>query len=458
MPQITGRVAKYPARASFAWYFGLITAGAVLLMQPFCRASSERPISWMDALFTATSAACVTGLTVRSTEHDFSLLGQSIILGLIQLGGIGIMTVTTFIMVQLGRRQGLRARAVITETLGADANTDLRWILSRVFGLTLIVEGIGFVILAIRNLFIDPWPLALWHALFHSVSAFCNAGFALHDDSLTRFQGDPLVNLTICGLIVSGGLGFPVVLNLVRCRHFARGERWMHLSLHSKIMLIGTPLFLLLGCAVFLILEWDGVLMDMPLWKRPLVAFFHSTSCRTAGFNTVEMRSLTNATLFLSILLMAIGAGPCSTGGGFKVSTSMVLVFQAMSTFRGHRRLSLFRRTIPQSLIDRATATAMLFTVVAAAALTILLILEQSAQPHLDDTGIFLDAMFESVSALGTVGLSTGLTTQLTTGGRMVIVVLMFLGRLGPITAFFALSLSHRDGAAVYPDEEPLIG
>ncbi len=273
-----------------------------------------------------------------------------------------------------------------------------------------------------------------------------------------RYQNDVVVNLTICGLIVVGGLGFPVVLDLLRCRHLPRGERWIHLALHSKIMLIGTALLILSGTLGFLVLEWDGVLDELPYWQRPLVAVFHSVTCRTAGFNTIDVTSLTNATLFMSILLMAIGAGPCSTGGGFKVSTVMVLVFQALSTFRGHRRLNLFRRTIPQALIDRATATAMLFTVVAAVALTTLLILEQSGAPHTDTSDLFLDALFEVVSALGTVGLSTGVTGQLTAAGKLVIMLLMFLGRLGPISVFLALSLSERNGNVIYPDEEPLIG
>jgi trk system potassium uptake protein TrkH len=458
MPQVTGSVVKYPARASFAWYIGLISAGTALLTQPFCREPDVKPITLVDAAFTATSAACVTGLSVRSTEFDFSFAGQVVILLLIQLGGIGIMTVTTFIMVQMGQRHGLRTRAVISETLGAEGNADLRWILARVLGLTFACEGVGALVLTLRNLATDPFPVALWRATFHSIAAFCNAGFSLHDDNLVRFRGDPLVNLVIGGLIVLGGLGFPVILDLLRCRHVRRGERWNHLALHSKLMLIGTALFIGVGALVFLILEWDGALVNIPLWQRPQVAFFHSITCRTAGFNTVDVGSLTNATLFLSVLLMAVGAGPCSTGGGFKVSTFMVLVAQAVSTFQGHRRLNLFRRTVPQTLIDRATATAMLFTVVAAFALTILLILEQSASPHVRSSDLFLDAMFEVVSALGTVGLSTGLTVLLSPIGKVVIILLMFIGRLGPISVFSALSRSERNGSVLYPDEEPLIG
>ncbi len=458
MPQITGSVVKYPARASFSWYITLILLGALLLGHPACARSEARPLSWLDALFTATSAACVTGLSVRSTEHDFSLVGQVVILVLIQLGGIGIMTVTTYLMFSLGRRQGLRARAVISETLGANGETDLYWILSHVIWLTVITEGLGFVLLASQNLMYEPWPEALWQALFHSISAYCNAGFALHDDSLVRYQTNWLVNLTISALIILGGIGFPVILDFRRRRRGGWTERWHGLHLHSKLMLIGTALLLTLGTLAFLILEWDDTLAGRSIGDRILIAFFHSVSCRTAGFNTVDLAKLTNATLFISILLMAIGAGPCSTGGGFKVSTIMVLLHQAWSTFHGHSQLNAFGRTIPRRSVDRATATAMLFTVIAALALTIVLAVEQSDQPHGESEGEFLEALFEVVSALGTVGLSTGLTGALSSAGRGVLILLMFLGRLGPISVFVALSRSETKKPLVHPDEEPMIG
>jgi trk system potassium uptake protein TrkH len=458
MHQTIGSVTTYPARASLAWYLGLITVGSILLVQAMSHGNPSAPISWLDAAFTATSAACVTGLSVRSTEFDFSRTGQIIILVLIQLGGIGIMTVTTLIMYRLRRGSGLRARAVVAETLGADENMELSWVLTRVILLTFTVEGIGFVILTLRNLFHSPWQTAMWEALFHSISAFCNAGFSVHHTNLERYQSDIVVNLTIGGLIVVGGIGYPVILDLLRSRRGKWSDRWNHLHLHSKLMLIGTGTLLMLGTLTVLVLEWDGVLREMPIWQRFVAAFFHSVSCRTAGYNTVNIGALTNATLFISILLMAVGAGPCSTGGGFKVSTLMILIVQALSTFRGRRRVKAFRRTIPRPIIDRATATAMLFTVVAAAALTILLVIEQSSTPHFAGETFFLDVMFEVVSALGTVGLSTGITAQLSDVGQVVLIILMLLGRLGPISVFVALSRREVTDPVVFPDEEPLIG
>jgi trk system potassium uptake protein TrkH len=352
----------------------------------------------------------------------------------------------------------LRHRAVLADTLGVQSEPDLGWVLRSVFKLTLVIEGIGFVILAARNLFIDPPVQALWHALFHSVSAFCNAGFSLNDDSLMRYQGDPVVNLTISGLVISGGLGFPVMLDVQRNSHGPWAKRWERLCLHSKIMLIGTCALLVFGTSVFLTLEWDGILQEFSLGKKVLVSFFHSMSCRTAGFNTVALGSMTTASLFISILLMMIGAGPCSTAGGFKVSTLMALILNALATLRGDKKISLFRRTVSPSVVTRATSTLLLFAVVAVLALTVLLVAEQSNVAHVQSQAIFMDAMFEVFSALATVGLSTGFTSQLTDVGRCIIIILMFIGRLGPITVFVALSRDERVHKVEFPNEELLIG
>lgn len=458
MLQFTGSLTKYPARVSVLWYAGIIATGAVLLWLPICQGNAGQPISPLDAAFTATSATCVTGLVVRSTEHDFSFCGQLVILLLIQIGGIGIMTITTFAVFQLGGQERLRYRAVLSESLGADEDADLRWILCNVIVMTGIFEGTGFVVLAARNLFDHPPGLALWHALFHSISAFCNAGFALHDDSLTRYQGDPLVNATISTLIIAGGLGFPVILDLKRNRYGKWRDRWDRLNLHSKLMLIGTATLLVLSTLAFILLEWDDAFQNMPAVKRPMVAFFHAVSSRTAGFNTIDVASLTNASLFITVLLMLIGAGACSTAGGLKVSTLTILICRAWAAFRGRQRLNLFRRTVPRNTIDRAMVTAMLFVVTVFVALTLLLVFEQSSEPHPKTQGLFLDALFEVASALGTVGLSTGMTPHLTAAGRVIVIVLMFLGRLGPISVFVALSRSEGEEKIEFPGEAPLIG
>ncbi|MCA9268017.1 MAG: hypothetical protein KDA41_06080 [Planctomycetales bacterium] len=459
MPQFTGSLAKHPARTAMLWYLGGIVVGSIVLWQAFSgRHVGEKAITPTEAAFTATSALCVTGLAVRSTGDDFSFWGQLAILVLIQLGGLGIMTVTTFIMFVTSGRVGLRQKMIVAETLGGDPRADLKWVVRHVLVTTLAFEAAGFVLLAVRFLFSMPWRQALWHALFHSVSAFCNAGFSLNNNSLESYQGDVVVNVVIGALIVCGGIGFPVMLDIARNWRGTWRERWDGLHLHSKLMLIGTAALLTFGAAAFLLLEWNNNLQGLPIWRRVMAATFHSITCRTAGFNSMPMASMTNASLFVTILLMMIGAGPCSTGGGFKVSTLMVLAVFAWNAFYGNTTLNLFRRTLPMASVQRAVATLMLFAVLGGVALTTLLLVEQSILPHQQAQGVFLESTFEVVSALGTVGLSTGLTDELTTAGRWIVIGLMFAGRLGPISVFVALSHSGKQVRIQYPSEEPLLG
>ncbi len=484
MPRFTGRAFKYPARAAFLYYLALIFLGSVVLTHPQCRRAGAKPIGWLDAFFTATSATCVTGLSVRSIEHDFSPLGQFAILVMIQVGGIGIMTITTFISIQIAGRASLRQRLIVAETLGAYETTDMRGVLRRILQTTLLIESVGVFALTMNNVIeyrLAP-ANALWHATFHSVSAFCNAGMALHDSNLIAYRADPVVNGVICGLIITGGIGYPVLIDLRENWHGPWYPRWNRLLVHSKLMLIGTAVLLATGFAGTLALEWNGALATLPLHERVLVAAFHSTATRTAGFNTIDIAQLSAASLFLTVLLMMIGGGPCSTAGGFKVSTLMVLMLRGWATFRGYASVHFARRTIPSHTIGKAHATAILFGAVAIVAVFLLLSVEvhfrQGAQTqsnpaplHLAATpeeargtppplpkAVFLDIAFEVTSALGTVGLSTGITPQLSAAGKWVIIVLMFIGRLGPISVFAALSGSEKDQPVGYPNEEPLIG
>jgi trk system potassium uptake protein TrkH len=348
----------------------------------------------------------------------------------------------------------------VTATLGAETRADVRSILYPVIIFTGVIEFLGFIILAVHNLAGGmPWLSSAGHALFHSVSAFCNAGFSLHDDSLTSFQWDLVVNLVICGLIMVGGIGYPVMLDMKR--NWLRKslvEFWAHLQLNTRIMLLGSLVLWLGGTICFMLIEWDGVLEGKSPGTRLLISIFQSVTCRTAGFNTIDIGRLTNATLFVMIALMIIGAGPCSTGGGFKVTTFMTLVLQAWSSFRGYSRLNVFRRTIPKVTIERAYVTAMAYFVVAGLGLTLLLMCEQSDRLKPAGQDRFLGAAFEVVSALGTVGLSTGITPQLSVPGKLIIIGLMFVGRLGPITAFAALSRPARIESFEYSSEEPLLG
>jgi trk system potassium uptake protein TrkH len=461
MITITGSIARYPARASVAWYLGLIFLGGFLLWLPASQKHND--VGFIDCLFTSTSATCVTGLYSTKgqiTGEDFNWFGQAVIVLLIQIGGVGIMTITTLITFQLRGRTRLRERAVLAETMGAGGETDLRWVVRNVILATLAFEATGFVVLAVNNL-VDGMSFfpAIWHGLFHAVSAFCNAGFGLREGNMTPYQGNVAVNLTVMSLVVCGGIGFPVMLDLRRQRRRGWRGLWERLHLHSKLMFVGTAALLTLGTLVLLVFEWDEQVMDdMPWWQKVMVSAFHSVSCRTAGFNTVNIGALTNASLFVMVLLMMIGAGPCSTAGGFKVSTLMTLVCRSWASFRGRRVVNVFRRTIPAVVIERAGVTALLYTIVGGAGLTLLLTVEQSDRGEGEYRGLFLDALFEVYSALGTVGLSTGLTPNLSDLGKIVIMLLMFVGRLGPITAFVALAGAVRDRPIEHPQEEPLIG
>lgn len=457
--EIIGSIKNYPARILAVWYLALIGVGAALLMLPACQKAGAEPLSVLDVIFTSTSASCVTGLVVRSTGNDLSGLGQLVVLLLIQVGGIGIMTFTSYIIFSLGRSASLRDRAVFATTHGTENMVNLEVLLRQTLLITLIVESFGFVIFGIRNLVAGmPFGEALWHALFHTISAFCNAGFALQDNSLISYQGDIVVNLTLMTMIVVGGIGFPVILDLMRNWNGTWLSRWERLTLHSKLMLIGTITLISAGAVSFLILEWGQSLRMMPFGKRVMVSLFHSVTCRTAGFNSVDLASLTNATLFVSVLLMMVGGGAGSTAGGFKVSTLAILVLRSWNSLRGRDKVNAFRRTIPSQTVSKAIVTAMLFSVIAIIALTVLLAFEQSQRPHAKSQGLFLDAAFEIISALGTVGLSTGLTSNLSSVGRVTVIVLMYIGRLGPITVFAALSQNEQRSTIEYCSEEPLIG
>ncbi len=459
--QFTGSLVSYPARVSFAAYFAAILLGGFVLTLPISRVPDRPPITLVDGIFTATSACCVTGLAVRSTLHDFSFFGQAVILVLIQLGGLGIMTLTTLIASNLGGQATLHQRAVISETLGIRAGHDVRWLAGAVLVTVFVAEACGFAaLLAAGWSAAGPggahWGELVWKAAFHSISAFCNAGFALGDDNLMPDAGAPVVNIAICSLIIVGGIGFPVIFD-VYSRLRARERIWDRLHMQSKLMLIGTAALLAFGAASFWMLEWDDAIAGRSLGTKMLMGLFHSTTCRTAGFNTVDYGTLSSATLFLTIILMAIGAGPCSTGGGFKVSTFMTLAIRAWSSFHGLKNANFCRRTIPSTAVERATVTALLFAAIAIFALIALLVVEKGG----DITGRsrwFLEALFECVSALGTVGLSTGITPLLSDPGKIVLVGLMLAGRLGPITVAVALSREQRTYQPTYPEEAPLIG
>jgi len=443
-----------PAQVLALGFAGLILMGTILLSLPF--ASSGERISLIDALFTATSAVCVTGLTVRDTSTFFSLPGQLIILFLIQVGGLGYMTMASLIALLLGRRITLRERLILREALQQMTMEGLIRFLKRILWITLAVEGFATLVLTLRFLPHQPWPRSLLLGLFHSISAFCNAGFSLFPHNLQGFVADPVVNLTIATNIVLGGIGYHCLADLFQHSHFPSGNR--HLALHTKLALGVTALLLALGTASFFFLERSNpqTLGSLPLPTQIMASFFQAVTPRTAGFNTIPLGALTPPCLFFILLLMFIGASPGGTGGGIKTTTFATLVLSTWSTLRGRREVNLFHRQLPSESIHKAFVVC--FLALALVLIASLLLLITEGQP-------FLSLLFEEVSAFGTVGLSVGaanspcsLSSTFSPMGKGLIILTMFAGRLGPVTIGSAFLSQPIEPRFRYPEEGLLIG
>ena len=432
-------------------FLALIALGAVLLALPVS-ARDGRSIGVFDSLFTATSAVCVTGLVAVDTGTAFSLFGQAVLLMLIQVGGLGFMVFATMIMVMLGRRISLKGRMLIRESMNGATLSDLSVLTRLYLLLALAIELIGTSILSLRFVPLYGWKHGLWMALFHAVSAFCNAGFDLFGrfSSLTAFSGDPLVLLTVAGLIVCGGLGFSVILETLRCR-----EGFRSLSLHTRIVLMLTAILLAAGTAFFLLAEGanEATLADRGTGERVLNAFFQSVTLRTAGFNSFDLSRLRDGSKLLSTLFMFIGASPASTGGGVKTTTAAALFFLILNVIRGESEVRIARRRLSDDTVRRALAVITLFLSVQVLGALTLSFIE-------DGRFSLADIWFETASAMGTVGVSAIGTPNLSPAGRAVLLPMMFLGRVGPLT--LALALSGRQNrirsASKYPEERIMIG
>jgi trk system potassium uptake protein TrkH len=412
----------------------IIMAGTFLLLLPW--ASKEEPLSVIEALFTAVSATCVTGLTVIDIGSELTLFGQLSVLAMIQMGGLGIMTFSTFFLYILRKRISIRGKEVIDTTINYEPVKNLKVLLKKIFVVVASIEGFGIILLTLSFYRFYPLPKAIYHALFHSISAFCNAGFSLYSTSFKTYQFDRPINLILICLIISGGLGFIVLLDSVR--FFRRSSRFRHtFSFHTKVVLLVTFILLLLGTVVLFVVEKGNALKDVSTCSGCLIAFFQSVTARTAGFNTISMNSLSNGSLLLIMGLMFFGAAPGSCGGGVKITTLGIFIALLVSRLKGHDEPFIFKRTISRETVGRV------FTIVLTAVFIIgffffgLLLTENWA---FTGRGSFIQLLFESVSAFGTVGLSTGITASLSTGGRILIILLMFIGRLGPLTMAVALT------------------
>jgi trk system potassium uptake protein TrkH len=441
-----------PAQVIVLGFVGMILIGTLLLSLPFV-ASEGRMLRPMDALFTATSAICVTGLIVQDTAKDFTLFGQVIILFLIQVGGFGYMTIATILLVLLGKRIGMRERLAIQEALNTFTMEGLIRFVFGLIGFTLVIEAAGVVILTLRFLKDTDVPHALFSGIFHAVSAFNNAGFSVFSTSLIEYRTDPVINLTITALAVMGGLGFLVYQDVYR---FLRRETF-RITVHTKMVLVASLFLLLAGMGGIFMLEAGNpaTLQTAGAGERLWVSFFHSAVARTAGFNTVDIGTLLNPTLYLLIILMFIGGSPGSTAGGIKTTTFSLLVSMLWSTFRGHMEVTVFHRRIPPYLISNAFYLASLAMIFVTGTTLVLLYSEGRSFEHV---------LFEVVSATATVGLSVGdgatrsLSALFSDFGKAVITFCMLAGRIGPLMVGLSASERVRHERFRYPEEKVMIG
>lgn len=437
-----------PAQILVAGFAGLIILGTILLTLPI----SSRSGQWtpfIDAFFTATSATCVTGLVVVDTGTYYSVFGQMVILGLIQMGGLGIMTMTTIFALIVGKKINLKERLIMREALNSMNLEGVVRLTRSIIGMTLLIEGLGAVILAVRFSYDVGWRKGIYFGFFHSVSAFCNAGFDLFGSvygkftSMTHYVNDPVVSLTVPVLFILGGLGFIVIGDVARNRRFSR------LSLHSKIALILTLSLITSAMVLFWLFESRNTIEDLGLMGSVLAAFFQSVTPRTAGFNTLDIAALTQATQFLIIILMFIGACPGGTGGGIKTTTFGALVMGAWSIVTGRTDAEVFGRRLPSDAILKSLAIT-LWAATLVIFITMTLTFTEQAN--------FLMILFETVSAFGTVGLSMGLTTHLSDFGKVLIVLTMFAGRVGPLTVMLAIWQRQQVKKYRYPEERLIVG
>lgn len=461
---------KNPTTTLIVSFLVLITAGGGMLMLP--RSHNLESMSLVDALFTATSATCVTGLIVKDTGNDFTLMGQTVILTLIQLGGLGIVIFGAVLALLLGQALSVRESVAMKDLLSAQTLGRISNIIGFVFVTTICVESIGAICMfdmwdnipgAVQNVR-EQW----FCSIFHSISAFCNAGFSLFNDSLISYNKFPAVYTIIAPLIILGGLGFGTLYNIAdvffdkikrsfRVRpNFVRslqsgqfGSTPKKISLQTKIVLVTSVTLIIVGALALILFERDVERYQVPMLHS---ALFQSITARTAGFNTINISTMSSANKLILIALMFIGGSPISTAGGIKTVTLAVIVMVIYATLHKRRNVEIFKRTVSQDIVQRAITVTLLFAAILLVASLVLTITEK-------ESGFGLgDLMFETASALGTVGLSTGVTGSLTTIGKLIIIMTMLIGRLGPLTLLAAMTFNLKPAGYDYPTEPIVVG
>ncbi len=434
----------------FLSYFILIFAGAFALMLPFTHAGH---LKFIDAIFTSTSAVCVTGLIVKSTSEYFNFSGQLIILMLIQIGGVGYMSLVTLFFLFTKKNLNIHEKNLAKDSLNYSSNLEIQNFIKKVFLFTFAIEGVGIVLLTLHFSLRMHFFQALWEAIFHTISAYNNAGFSLFSDSLVGYNSDIFVIVIVSLLIIFGGIGYLVLVEL----HAKALSRCYILSVHTKITLAGTAILLVSGTLLFLAIEWDNhaAFGNMPLWKRLLNSFFLSVNFRTAGFNSIDLSTLSDPSLFCSTIFMMIGGGAGSTAGGIKITTVAVLIIATIHTIKlSNQKPNLFKRTISIEVIQRASAIIVVTSFVVIVATILLTETQHTA---------FIKTLFEAVSAFCTVGVSVGngevlsFSSDFDSLGKIIIIVLMLIGRIGIFAFGFLIMGKEKVKHIQYPEGRILL-
>lgn len=428
--------------------FGFLVAifiGVILLKMPFSLRENQN-ISVLDSLFTIVSAICVTGLSVVDVSQVFTPIGQLVILFFIQLGGLGVMTVSIIVFLLVGKKMSFETRELLKEERNSNSNGGITNFIKYLLLTVFFIEILGALILAYGFSKYLPLEKSFFYGLFHSISAFCNAGFSLFTDSLESFKYDKIISLTISFLIVLGGIGFVTINSLF----IIKKKKLKNLSLTSKFALLITFFLLTLGTVLFLIFEYNNpsTLKNMNFLDKLLNSFFQSVTLRTAGFNTVPLENIRSATVFISYIFMFIGASPGSTGGGIKTTTFGILIFYALGVLKRKEYVEVFKRRIDWELINKALAIVVISVFYIITIITIILSIESFSIDKV---------IYEVISAFSTTGLSMGITSSLGAISKVLIIVTMFIGRLGPMTVALAFT-NNKKSLVKYPKEDILIG
>ncbi|MEE8483554.1 MAG: potassium transporter TrkG [Nitrospinota bacterium] len=448
------------AHITILMFSAIIGIGAILLMLPIAH---KQPISFIDALFMATSAVCVTGLVTVNVADTFTTFGQTVIMILIELGAIGILTVSTVFLLMLGKSVSLRDSSIVHDSFTASHRINIRRLIKSVVVFLLIFEAAG------AALFIFFWSPdmgfkdAAFHGIFLSISAFSNAGISTFAAGMEGFEKDIPTNTVTLILFIAGGIGFMTIAEIYdRAKARFKKEKavkrvvW---SLQIKLVLITTFLSIAIGSVLLLVFEWGNAHAGKPFYQQLMSSVFHVASSRTAGFNNIDLSQFSNPTLYMFILLMFVGGAPISTAGGIKVTTFALLIGMGLSRYRGHERVHLMNRAVPVEVMSRAISIVFIFVLVLIVAMFLLLITESSPGAVAGGArGDFMPILFEAVSAFGTVGLSMGITPDLTVAGKLIITLLMLMGRLGPLTIAMAVGTGRVSRAYQLSEETVMVG